>query len=171
MTAPPFVPITLTPSEFRLAAQVGIQRQATNVMNGLQHKHGLSKGSSNGWSIHVEGAAGELAVARYMDMFWSGSFGEFGAGDVGEIEVRTTPRLDGSLILHITSPDLRPFVLVTGSAPYLQLRGWIYGEHGKLQKFWRDPGTGRPAFFVPQSALSPMTTCPRLRTPRIPKRA
>lgn len=59
--------------------------------------------------------------------------------------------------MHRTDPDDRPFVLVTGVAPKFVLRGWIWGRDGKLEKYWGERNNnGRPAFFVPQSALQPM---------------
>jgi hypothetical protein len=72
---------------------------------------------------------------------------------VGNVQVRSTSGHRNCLILHKTDPDDKAFVLVTGTAPNFVLRGWIWGRDGKNEEYWRDPVGGRPAYFVPQSAL------------------
>src|SRR5688572_3645476 len=133
------------------AAQVGVMREVQNRRAGRVHAHGC--GPDNGWSQHIEGAAGELAVAKALGLFWSGAVGNLAADDVGPLQVRTTRVEAGCLIVHPSDPADRAFVLVTGQAPDFMLRGWIMGRHAKRHKWWADPAGGRPAFFVPQRAL------------------
>lgn len=144
----------LTAHEIFHAALVGVTRQIDNLRNHRLDRYGAS--TEEGWRLHIEGACGELAVARYFDRYWSGNLGNLQAPDVGAFQVRTRPRPDGNLILHPSDADDEEFVLVTGTAPRFELRGWIRGAEGKRQEFWKDPAGGRPAFFVPASALHPM---------------
>lgn len=148
------ITVTLGTEELRFAAMIGIARQIENVIKGRLDAHGADK--DRGWQIHIEGAAGEAAFAKWADRYWSGNLGDLRAHDVGRVEVRTAARPDSHLLLHPSDPDDARFVLVTGRAPTYALRGWIWGRDGKQQPFWRDPVGGRPAFFVPQSALRPM---------------
>jgi len=149
------IPVNLTFSEMRIAVEVAAQRQCQNLRNGRHHRYGLS--GEEGWTPHIEGACGEMAVAKYLGIYWSGSLGDLKAKDVGEFQVRTASNHDYRLILHEADKDDGVFLLVTGVAPELMLRGWIVARDGKKPENWSDPKGGRPAFFVPQIALHPMT--------------
>ena len=146
--------VTLTWHEFFRAAQTGVTRQIQNLAKGRQDFNGAPE--ERGWQFHIEGACGECAVARALNQYWSGNLGDLKADDVGALQVRTRRLHDYGLILHKKDPDDRIFVLVTGVAPELWVRGWLYAHEGKLEKWWSDPAGGRPAYFVPASALHPM---------------
>lgn len=146
--------ITLTDSELKLAATVAIERNIENIFEGRKHAHGF--GGSNGWDNHIEGAAGEMAFAKFANKFWSGNIGNLDANDVGRVEVRTASDHNRRLIIHKRDPDDRAFVLVTGLAPTFRIRGWIWGEDAKQDRYWKDPAGGRPAYFVPHQELKPL---------------
>jgi hypothetical protein len=103
--------------------------------------------------LDIEGAAGEMAVAKLANIYWNGNMGNLKAADVGRLQVRTRSRDYYDLILHPTDPDDSAFILVVGKAPRFRIVGWIVARDGKLQKWWKDPAGNRPAFFVPQSEL------------------
>jgi len=146
--------IKLTPHNLFHAGMVGVSR----------HIKGASKkgryGADNvkaGWQINCDGAAGEMAVAKAFNLYWDGALGNFNAKDVGKLQVRTNPNDWGDLILHPKDDDEDIFILVLSHlAPTYRLKGWLKGADGKLKKWWRDGAKGRPAYFVPQSALSPI---------------
>ena len=71
---------------------------------------------------------------------------------------RTAAKESYRLILHPKDKDEAVFILLTGKAPTFTAKGWIYGKKGKLEKYWTDPKTGRPAFFIPQKDLNPIGT-------------
>ena len=146
--------VVLTRSEMNLAAQVGVMRQIDNLVKGRRDAYGASR--SNAWSMHIEGAAAELAFARWINLFWSGSIGNLKADDVGTFQVRTSLQHGGRLILHEGDKEDRIFVFLTGSMPEFHLRGWILCRDGKKPEYWSDPQGSRPAYFVPQWVLNPM---------------
>lgn len=146
--------VTLTAPEIMQAGLVGLMRQCQNIKMGREHAHGFD--GANEWQVHIEGACGELAVAKHLGKFWCGNIGDLKADDVGPLQVRTAAQDHYRLILHESDPDDKNFVLVTGRCPAYRLRGWIRCVDGKLSKYWEDPATGRPAFFVPTRSLSPM---------------
>lgn len=149
------VTVTLDPHEFFYAAMTGVTRQIDNLRSRRQDRYGATQDEA--WRLHIEGACGEMAVAKHLGRYWSGTLGNLKAADVGAgMQVRTGGMDHHKLILHPSDPDADVFVLVTGHAPVLTLRGWIYGRDGKAERWWRDPTGSRPAFFVPQSALQPM---------------
>ena len=147
-------PVTLTPAELMQAALVGVMREVQNRKAGRSHAWGGD--AAEGWSYHVDGACGECAVAKLLGRFWSGAVGDLTADDVGPLQVRATSHSEGRLILHPRDPDNRAFVLVTGRAPDLTVRGWIPAKEAKRREWWADPTGKRPAFFVPIGALADM---------------
>jgi len=145
------VQIEFTPSELEHAAFGGFRRRLDAIQRNGQPRYGLQ--ADDPWGFDINSAIAEAAVARWLNLYWS--TGRIGAPDVGtSVEVRSTHRLDGCLLLHPPDRDDAPYVLVTGTGLTRNIIGWITGRHGKQQKWWRTD-TGRPAFFVPQSALHP----------------
>lgn len=145
------VEITLSWGEAHVAALVGVQRRLRALANGRQHRWGGN--SANAWTVHIESAAAELAVARFCDRFWWASLAPSYNGDVSRDEVRHSMRRDARLIVHRDDPDEARFWLVVGEIPRFTIVGHIQGVEAKREEWWCDPGTGRAAFFVPQAQL------------------
>ncbi len=147
--------IVLTPSELRMAALVGVQRQIEALRNARQDQHGYR---GDGWSIHIQGAAGELAVAKIMGWYWDGSVNTFRTcADVAGVEVRTRSRHDYELVHRPDDDQSKIFVLVTGTAPYLWVRGWQKGATCRRDEFWQEHGDRPGAWFLPTRHLRSMT--------------
>ena len=148
--------VTLDRAEFVYAACRGVERQVDNVLAGRHDRYGGQQVEP--YRAHVEGACGEYAVALYMGQPWDGALGNLRAADVGPtVQVRAGLEDHYRLILHPSDPDDHAFILVTGRAPRLTIRGWLLGREGKQQCWWQDPKGSRPAYFVPQSALQPIS--------------
>jgi len=145
------VKVELTPAEMMQGAMAGCMRQVENIKIGRVDAHGA--GIDMGWQLHIEGALGEMAVAKQQGLYWAGK-GAFRGDDAGCIQVRSTTHDKGRLILHREDADHDIFYLVTGICGKYMVRGWIIGHEGKQEKYWTDPDTGRPAFFVPQEDLN-----------------
>ena len=146
--------VRLTRGEFFQAAMAGMMRQISAIARGRHDVHGFA---GAGWDLHVEGACGEYAVAKWANLFWNGTVGRIDCNDVGELEVRTTSHRSKNLILRPKDPDDRVFVSVYGRAPEFELVGWIHAKEGKDREHWREPDNGRPgAFFVAPEFLHPM---------------
>lgn len=133
-------------------------------------------GGDEGEGISVMGTLGELAAARALNLNWDPQPGAQKARDVGGlIEVRATDYLDGALILHgpDKDPDDAPFVLVTferldrwanpGLIYRARFPGWIWGDEGRrLVPMTNRAKTKRPAYFVDQVHLRPMSELARI---------
>jgi hypothetical protein len=147
--------VVLTPHEFLYAAMVGCTREIDNRRKQRFDRYGPR--TTSPWDLHIEGAAGELALAKYLGHYWSGALGNLDAADVRDWQVRTSAGEDSCLIVHPADGDDDRFVLIIGTAPNFLIRGWAYGRDAKRLEFWRDPsGRDRPAYFLPQSQLRPM---------------
>lgn len=151
--------IRLTDYEFAIAIQIGTYRQLSNLKKGRKDAYGAP--SEDGLNLHIQGACGESAVAKALNIYWSGNMGKLKACDVNhkkhKIEVRTRSKDWYELIIHEKDNDDAIFILVTGVAPNFKLVGWCFGRDGKKQKYLKDPtGYRPPAFFVPQDDLQNM---------------
>lgn len=144
--------VTLSWLEAYNAAQSGILRQIEALKHGRRPRYGQPL---DDWGVNIEGCAAEMAVAKAYGLYWEpvARRPEDLAGDVSTLQIRSTWRENGRLIIHEHDPDDAPFILVTGKVPAFTIRGWIYGRDGKAVEFW-DEGDGRAAYFVQQSALS-----------------
>jgi hypothetical protein len=150
-----------------VAHEVAGQRIIMNLRDGAKSKHGAPTGIK-GDALHLMSCRAEMAVAKYLDRFWSGAVGEYSAADIGPgrgIEVRGTELPHGKLIVHPDKdPDDSIFVLVIASGRVFTLVGWMKGRVAKQQQWWSDPtGEGRPAFFVPQGLLWEMDDLPKAK--------
>jgi hypothetical protein len=153
--------VQLTWGELHMAAQIGVLRQLEAIRKGLPDRHGFD--GDTGWTIHIEGAAGELAVAKVLNMYWGGTVNTFKTeADVGsKIEVRTRSKDNYDLLVRNNDPDDSIFILVTGKAPKYNVIGWITGKDAKKEEWKQDYG-GRPtAYFVPQNALNSLESLPK----------
>lgn len=147
--------IELTYSEVRIAAEVGVQRQARNIRKQRRqtYRHDPEDG---GWGAHIEAACAEMAVAKSLGIYWNGALDNFEAADVGPYQVRSTKHRDGCLLLHSEDRDADKFILIVGMAPHFEIKGWIRAGDGKRNEYWQEKVRGRPAYFVPQGILLPM---------------
>lgn len=145
--------VKLTNSELVMAALIGCRRHIASLK--LKQAHG----ATDTWTINIEGACGELAAAKALNLFWDGGVNTFSAPDLQpNIQVRTSSNHDWGLIVRRNDKDDEIFVLVTGVSPEFVVRGWIVGKSAKNNKWFRTYNNRPEAYFVPQSALNPVGT-------------
>lgn len=149
------IEVVLTSAEILSAAMAGVMRETENIKLGRQPAYGAS--TSSNWQKNIEGALGECALAKALNLYWPGK-GGFREHDVHNMQVRSSERDDARLIIHKEDGDGDLFWLVTGKLGKYKVHGCISGEHAKREEWWSDPsGTGRPAYFVPREALEMLT--------------
>lgn len=147
------VAVSLDGKQMKRACLVGAKRQIQCLEEGRRDSYGFN--GNKGLELHVEGAAGELAVSVALGLPWDESVGTFKSGpDVGEsVQVRTRSRHDYELLVRPDDPEDSIFVLVTGISPELTVRGWMIGKDCKNSKWLETHGGRPPAYFVPTSEL------------------
>jgi hypothetical protein len=144
------IPVTLTTHEIRLVGMVALERRIASLS--FADKHGYD--GTGAWDVEINSAAGELAVAKALNLYWDGSVNTFKKPDVGRYQVRHTKLPHGCLIVRPGDPDEDTYVLVTGEIPVFKVLGEIDGRTAKSVP-QKDHGNGRPpAHFVPQEMLS-----------------
>lgn len=148
------VEVKLSESEIQIAAFVGMSRQLYALRTGLQSAHGA--GAEHDWQYHINGAMGEMALAKYLNIFWSGTVGVLNLPDVGKLEVRTATSPDHRLIVREPDSDGSLFVFVTGVNGNYSIWGFLAGKDAKKNAFLVAVA-GRPnAYFVPKESLQPI---------------
>lgn len=133
------------------AANIGVLRQVSNIQERRKERYGAKP--EYDWQNHVQGCLGEFIVARTLGLFWDGKLGDLSTGDVGKLEVRTTAKDKGDLVLHDYDRDNSIFILVTGCNDRFNIRGWILGSIGKTVGVWESRNNRPPAFWVKQKQL------------------
>ena len=143
--------IKLNWTEMWIATGIGRIRQLEALKKNLPDKYGFT---GDGWSVHIEGACGELAVAKALNMYWAGTVNTFKSkADVGKLEVRTRSRHDYDLLVRPDDKDESIFIHVTGKAPEFKIHGWLLGKDAKQPNFLQNYGGRDGAYFVPSSNL------------------
>lgn len=148
--------VTLTWSEMMLAHMVAAERIVMNAKRAVTPRYNSDHSE---WK-HLVSTRGEIAVAKALNLYWSGcTAGDYQAVDVGGcVQVRAVDKPGRRLILHPADGDTLPFVLAdTSLAPVVHLQGWMMGGEGKRPHWWQDPRRdGSHAFFV-EGPLYPMS--------------
>lgn len=160
------VAVELTWRDIHLAGTASVSRVITCLSRQQKPRFGLTHDGIIGADIEWMGMLGEMAVAKYTNRFWTSAGGDIGCPDTGDYEVRTVGGENYRLILHRDDHDDMPYVLAWVSRvrlPFVILKGFLFARDGKRQEWWQDPNTGRPAFFVPNENLLPMSALPVAR--------
>lgn len=159
-----WLPVTLDETELASAAKCGKRRFDYCVKRGHKQRGGIPGENENlraRLANDILGAAGEIAYAKKAERRWECKPETFGEGDdTGGVQVRTRSRAYYELMVRPTDKEQhagQPFVLVTGThgGSAFVIVGWIYCEEAQRDEWLRSYGGGKPAWFVPQSALHP----------------
>jgi hypothetical protein len=145
--------ISLTATELMIAGYVGNARNVQSLTKRWEPAAGV--GVSNTWTPNIEGAAGEMAVAKLLGIYWRPIVGDHQADDVGPYQVRTNiSRKHADLCLREKDRDDRLYISVLSFVPEFVILGFISGADGKRCEYRRDGSPGRPqCFYVPRVAL------------------
>lgn len=145
--------VELSTHELHLAASVGLRRQLSAIASKRPDRHGIN--AEDGWRAHIEGACGELAVAKFLGKYWDGSVDTFRTlPDLDTVEIRTRSKHYYDLIIRRDDDPSKTYILVTGLAPSFQVRGWIKGHAAQRDEWLKTHGGREEAWFVPASKLN-----------------
>lgn len=148
--------ISLSWNEVSIAARVGTMRHCEALRAGKKDSFGFK---GDGWGQHIEGACGEMAVAKACGVYWLPTVNTYKTGaDVASWQVRTRSAPGYELLVRPSDPDDAPFVLARGRCPDYQVVGWIMGRDAKRPEWLQTHGGRPPAYFVPDAALRHIET-------------
>lgn len=147
--------IILTPIEIAIAVLVAKTRHEEALNQGKKDSHGFK---GNPLNIHIQGAIGETAVAKYLNIYWGGLVNTFKVGgDVGKYQVRTSK--NNYLLIRPNNKDDDIYIAVKSiNVTEHILLGWMTGKEAKQEKWKKSPNNRPPAYFVPDSSLNSMIT-------------
>lgn len=149
--------VRLSLTELLNGVIVGAVRHFEAEKSNRSPKHGFDAKRDSAIGIHIEGACGEIAVAKAVGRYFSGSFNTFKAADLGEnVQVRTRSSHDYELIVRNDDNPNHVYVLVTGTAPTYCIRGWAYARDVMKPDYLANHGGRHEAYFVPPNALNSM---------------
>lgn len=155
--------VTLSWYEVTFAAHVGLRRYLDVRENGGRNRW-RADNHDDGWDRNIEGAIGEMAVAKALGIFWSASIGTYRNGaDVGLWQVRTRRKDFYQLLVRPSDPDDVRFYHVKGRSPSFEIVGWMLGKDAKRSEWLREYGGPPAAYFVPDEYLNPVEPAARWR--------
>lgn len=150
--------VTLNSQELKLAADVGIARQILFL-----NPENKSPYNGPGWAMSIAAACGELAVAKYFDIYYKPNISMKNADYmVGKVNVRvslmTTPTL---VIRQLDLANKNPFILVAGTdEPNYYLVGWTEVKDALKEQYVKQT-PGKPSvYMIPYFDLNPIDTIP-----------
>ena len=110
------------------------------------------------WQTHIEGALSEIAVAKYLNRYWTGC-GLQSRFDVGVegLQVRSILNPSYGLVLRESDAYEDAYLLVHAQAPRYTLLGWLRGSEGKCDYWLRsNERADKPFWIVPVQGLRPV---------------
>lgn len=146
--------IVLDDLELRYGRAVGKERHSEALRLDRQDAHDFAGDPEQ---IHIDGALGELACAKALNVYYVPTVNTFQrGGDVGPYQVRTRSDLSYQLIVRANAVDEDIYILVRGGGDTYMVVGWIRAGAAKRPE-WLQPHGGRErAYFVPDVYLSEM---------------
>jgi len=160
-TTPAATRCEFTDTERALIHTEAEARRGRHNKQGTPHRNSVSNNRTRPADDDLYGAIGEYAVARHLGLqpdFGTPPPGIRNAADLpGNIEVKTARNHNHRLIVQYDDDPTKRFVLVTVAQTVL-IRGWITGTDAMRDTYRDDPVGGRPAYFIPVDALTPIET-------------
>ena len=152
--------VRLTGIECAQAALIATRRRLENVrIHNRTDAHGFDP--QHAWHAEIEGVMAEMALAKFLGVYYAGK-GEFRGADVApNHQVKQTTYSAGRLCLNFGNvEDDHKYWLLVGRDGDYEIKGWIWGRDAQRDEWKDDPllrakGRSREAWFVPSSALNP----------------
>ena len=110
------IEFVFTEEERQQAVKEGLRRQGFNESKGLRGRNGGAWKGSKALDIHLLGAAGEVAVASYLNLkgeLFKETEAKKNSDDLPGIDVKTRSKACYDLIVQRGSDPQKKFVLVT----------------------------------------------------------
>jgi hypothetical protein len=145
--------ITLNANEMLVATYIGSRRNA-EALHRKRKPRFPEKTPGELWGFHIEAAHAELAVAKYLGVYWG-----FGVNTFHTPDIVNTPfevRWSTKDCLKVRPDDKGIVISVTGTCPNYEIKGWIHAEEAKHEAFLNKQ---KPeCYFVPHAKLNDIST-------------
>ena len=156
MASSPLV-FTFSEEDKAVVRAEALRRQGVNELKGLKGRNGGPASGDRALFFHKLGAAGELAVADYLQLrefLYQETEAKRNSSDLPpNIEIKTRSRHNYDLICQLDERPGKILVLVTIQNKTTLLHGWMKSEDAMKEQWKKDPAGGRAAYFVPSCEL------------------
>jgi hypothetical protein len=156
--------ITLIDKQLEFCREIAQARQDNALDERRAPRNHAHDGYSRALAMHMLGLLGEAAGMIYLSPCTWHHYkrGDLrGLSDINDfIDVKTCEDVRHRMIVQDDDPLEWAYIFACAAeAPKICLVGWCWGRDAKVKKFWDDPGTSRPAYWVPRKAeiLRPMS--------------
>lgn len=157
--------IMLNDADIAFAGGIADIRYHENRKRGLGNT--VKAADLDHWEPDIQGALGELAVSKWLDLFWDGMADPTEEPDVTFVDVRTTKHGGGRLAIYKRDLQIKPnipYVLVVQRLPAMYLVGWRFANEVLQPNDWWKPfgfrpeerDTKRECWGIPQRDLHAM---------------
>ena len=148
--------VTLSLAEMLHGTNLGVIRMYESHNHGGKHKHGFYNSNLDPLCMNVQGAIGEIVVAKVRNLYFMPTVNTFKAADIGSnVQVRLRTKHEWQMIVRDDDDPDHIFVHVTGSGPVYCIRGWAYGKDVMKPEYRQNHGNRIESWFVPEEALKP----------------
>ena len=156
MASSPLV-FTFSEEDKALVRAEALRRQGVNELKGLKGRNGGPASGDRALFFHKLGAAGELAVADYLQLrefLYQETEAKRNSSDLPpNIDIKTRSRHSYDLICQLDERPGKILALVTIQNKTTLLHGCMKSEDAMKEQWEKDPAGGRPAYFVPSCEL------------------
>lgn len=153
--------VELSVEEREQAEREALRRYHTDNAIGAKGRNGAPVIGDDALRLDRLGAFGEMAVAVLLGIkncLFRETKPRRGSCDLPHFDVKTSSRHHGDLIVQFDGPPDQTYVLATVQGEDYRVHGWMHASEAMQPQWKADPLGYRPAYFVPQARLHPMST-------------
>jgi hypothetical protein len=146
--------VTLSDSQIKFVDDINLEHTNRRMAAGSTPTNGGTLDYETRLCLGRNGYRAEAAARLFFGktVAWSIRAEETGLPDfAGFIDAKGRRKSHHRLCVTPDCPTERAFLLVCGADhPRYRIVGWCWGHEAKQDRYWGDPGTGRPAWWVPE---------------------
>jgi hypothetical protein len=148
--------VDLNLAEMLHGANLGTIRHYESVIAGRKPNRNFDKSNHDQLCANVQGAIGEIVVAKARNLYFMPTVNTFKGADIGvNVQVRLRTKHEWQMIVRDDDDPEHIFVHVTGTGPTYCIRGWAYAKDVMKPEYRQNYGNGVESWFVPEEALNP----------------
>jgi hypothetical protein len=150
---------SLTADEIEKCKWLAELKTAECAEGKMQHKRVGNRTTPDTYTNHLQGALGEQALAKFLDVDYGFMPFDRANYDVAGYEVRSTRRQTGRLLTHHDDKPALYVLAIIEADNIIRLHGWRHLKEINTPKHW-DSTLPHPCYATPQTELWPMDMLP-----------
>jgi hypothetical protein len=150
--------VSMSLREFATAVTQALMRNVYSKLHNMKDKESYNATFIERFNFEVVGVMAEMVFVKAHDRWFNASINSYHKeGDCFGYEIRGIQKPWHKLIIRERDDESRDYVLIYVDLPESIILGWINGKDAKNPLYLDSPNDGETAWFVPQSALRPVT--------------